>query len=154
MSSVGYRIGLGLVAAVSAGFVACNGISVAAAQDPCTLLSATEATPYTGPLATPPYRASDGAPDVRGDQCMYRGRDGRQLTVVPDWSGGGTAANAAVQGAVDRLGSALGKTGGAGMDTMAHRVVKAELDGPWDKATWIPGEHSSRRRATTRRRST
>jgi hypothetical protein len=128
-----------VLSAAAAGLVACGGTSLATAHDPCTFLSAAEAAPYTGPLATPPYRASDGAADVHGDQCMYRGQDGRQVTVVPDWSGGGTAANEAVQGAVNRLGSALGRAGGGGLDTMAHRVVKAEIDGPWDKATWIPG---------------
>ena len=92
-----------------AGLAAC---STAQAQDPCALLSAAEAVPYVGPLATPPYRASDGAADIRGDQCMYRGKDGRQLTVAPDWSGGGTAANSAVQGAANLVGSALAKAAG------------------------------------------
>jgi hypothetical protein len=133
------RIGLIVAAAALTGLAACNGRSVAAGHDPCTFLSADEAAPYVGPLATPPYRASDGAADVRGDQCMYRGRDGRQLTVAPDWSGGGAAANAAVQGAANAVGSALAKAAGPGGDTMAHRVVKAEISGPWDKATWIPG---------------
>ena len=108
-------------------------------HDPCTLLSADEAAPYVGPLGTPPYRASDGAADVRGDECMYRGTDGREVIVRPDWSGGGASAGAAVQGAADLLGSALAKVGAAELDTMAHRVVKSEIAGPWDKATWIPG---------------
>jgi hypothetical protein len=107
--------------------------------DPCALLSASEAVPYVGPLATPPYRTSDGAADVRGDQCMYRGNDGRQITVAPDWSGGGATAGSSVQGAANIVGGALGKASGGGGDTMAHRVVKAETAGPWDKATWIPG---------------
>jgi hypothetical protein len=113
--------------------------AMASAHDPCTLLSAGEAEPYVGTLVSPPYRSSDGAADARGDECMYRGNDGRQLTVRPDWSGGGTAADATVQGAVNALGTALGRSGGAGMDTMAHRVMKAETTGPWDQATWIPG---------------
>ena len=134
------EIGVMLAAAGLVGLTACNGRSLAAGHDPCTLLSADEAAPYVGPLGTPPYRASDGAADVRGDQCMYRGRDGRQLTVAPDWSGGGTAANAAVQGAANLVGGALAaKAAGPGGDTMAHRVVKTEITGPWDKATWIPG---------------
>jgi hypothetical protein len=112
--------------------------AAARAHDPCTLLSAGEAEPYVGNLATPPYRASDGAADVAGDECMYRGTDGRQVTVRPDWSGGGASAGAVVQGAADLLGAALSKGGGAGFDTLAHRVVKPE-PGPWDKATWIPG---------------
>ena len=136
MSTIGSRIGFALAAGdIGRRSSPAAGIRVAAAHDPCTFLSATEATPYVGALATPPYRASDGAADVHGDQCMYRGQDGRQVTVVPDWSGGGTAATGMVQGAVN----ALGRTGGGDLDSMAHRVVKAEINGPWDKATWIPG---------------
>jgi hypothetical protein len=130
MSTIGSRIRFGLTAATSAALVACGGSSLASAHDPCTFLSATEAAPYVGPLATPPYRASDGAADVHGDQCMYRGQDGRQVTVVPDWSGGGAIAGSVVQGAPNALG---------GVNPMAHQVVKAEAAGPWDKATWIPG---------------
>ncbi len=130
-------IRVALAAGSWAGLAAC---SSAQAQDPCVLLSAAEAGPYVGPLTTPPYRASDGAADTRGDQCMYRGKDGREITVAPDWSGGGTTAGSAVQGAANTVGSALNKAGGDGAgDTMAHRVVKAEAAGPWDKATWIPG---------------
>jgi len=135
MSNAGSRIGLVVTATASAALIACSGNSLAADHDPCTLLSAGEAGPYAGPLATPPYRASDGAADTRGDQCMYLGRDGRQITVVPDWSGGGATATGMVQGAVN----ALGRAGGGELDSMAHRVVKTEINGPWDKATWIPG---------------
>ncbi len=139
MSLARVRRMFGSVLAVGSfgGLAAC---SSAQAQDPCGLLSANEAAPYVGPLATPPYRASDGAADVRGDQCMYRGKDGRQITVVPDWTGGGTTAGSSVQGAAGIVGGALNKaSGGTGGDTMSHRVVKAETAGPWDKATWIPG---------------
>jgi hypothetical protein len=120
-----------------AGLAAC---STAQTVDACALLSANDAVPYVGPLATPPYRTSDGAPDVRGDQCMYRGMDGRQITVALDWGGGGPAAGSSVQDAAAIVGGALNKaSGGAGGDTMTRRVVKAETTGPWDKATWIPG---------------
>ncbi|HEY3933131.1 MAG TPA: hypothetical protein VGL65_00790 [Gemmatimonadales bacterium] len=130
------KIGFALAAASWAGVAAC---STAQAQDPCALLSAEEAAPYVGPLATSPYRASDGAADVHGDQCMYRGKDGRQVTVAPDWSGGGATAGSAVQGAANLVGGALNQaTGGGAGDAMAQRVVKSEA-GPWDKATWIPG---------------
>ena len=52
-------------------------------HDPWTLplLSADEAVPYVGALTAPPYRASDGAADVHGDECMYLGTDGRQVAV-------------------------------------------------------------------------
>ncbi|MGH7668363.1 MAG: hypothetical protein ACRENQ_02630 [Gemmatimonadaceae bacterium] len=108
------------------------------ADDPCTLLSASEAAPYVGPLASPPYLASDGVPDVHGDQCVYRGTDGRVVTVQATWSGG-AAAGKVTQDVPDKLGSGLAGAGATGMDTMAHRVMKAEAAGPWDRATWIPG---------------
>lgn len=127
-----------LVVAVSSVLLAaCSG---AQTIDPCALLSGTEAIPHVGTLIAAPYRTSDGAPDVRGDQCMYRGKDGREITIVPDWNGGGATAGASVQGAASIVGGALNKASdGAGGDSMAHRVVKAEDAGPWDKATWIPG---------------
>jgi hypothetical protein len=130
---------IGTVAAW-AGLAACNGTLTASAQDPCTLLSAAEAGPYVGALATPPFRASDGAADVHGDECIYRGTNGREIAVRPDWSGGGADAGAAVQGAANLVGSALDqKTGDGSGDSLAHRAVKPEAAGPWDRATWIPG---------------
>ena len=132
-------IRLALALAALTPLAGCGGSdAVARAHDPCTLLWSGEAEPYVGTLATPPYRASDGAADVAGDECMYRGKDGRQVTIRPDWSGGGAVAGGVAQGAADLLGAALSKGGGAGFDTLAHRVVKPE-PGPWDKATWIPG---------------
>jgi hypothetical protein len=108
------------------------------AHDPCTLLSAGEAAPYVGALAAPPYRASDGAADVRGDECMYRGTDGRQVTVLPDWSGGEVVGRI-LRDVPNVVGNALHKAGATGMDTMTHRVMQQGPAGPWDQATWIPG---------------
>lgn len=88
--------------------------SRASAHDPCALLSGGEAIPYVGALVAPPYRASDGAADVRGDECMYRGTDGREVTIRPDWQG--------EQG--------VGQVPGTSPN---------ELSGPWDRAKWIPG---------------
>jgi hypothetical protein len=140
MSFIRDRIAVGVLAAIAlwSGLAACNGTLTAAAQDPCTLLSAAEAGPYVGALAIPPFRASDGAADVHGDECVYRGTSGREITVRPDWTGAGGDAGAAVQGAANLVGGALDR-GGAGGDSMAHRVVKSETAGPWDRATWIPG---------------
>lgn len=59
--------------------------------DPCTLLSANEAEVYVGVLGSPPYRATDdGVADVSGELCMYRGTDGRQIT-IDRIEGGGSA---------------------------------------------------------------
>ncbi len=107
------------------------------AHDPCTLLSAAEAAPYVGPLSTPPYRASDGVADVRGDQCMYRGHDGREIAVEPDWNG--AAASRTAQQAPAGLDSSLNRSGAGNMAAMGERVMKKEPAGPWDEATWIPG---------------
>lgn len=111
-----------------------------AAQDPCTLLSAKEAEPYVGVLAIPPYRASDGSdtPDVAGEECLYRGKDGSQITVLADWRGGGMMGNV-LAGIPKAIGAATKGTNAEGMDSMAGRVVQQGAEGPWDKATWIPG---------------
>ncbi|HEY8793438.1 MAG TPA: hypothetical protein VIM15_00725 [Gemmatimonadaceae bacterium] len=111
-----------------------------AAQDPCTLLSAKEAEPYVGVLAIPPYRASDGSdtPDVAGEECMYRGKDGRQVSVLADWRGGGMMGNV-LDGIPKAIGEATKGTNAQGMDSMAGRVLQQGAVGPWDKTTWIPG---------------
>ncbi len=126
-----------LAVAVALPLAACGGSDDSAssgAHDPCSLLSAGEAETYVGPLASPPYRASDGAADTRGDECMYRGRDGRQISLRPDWEGGALIGKV-LQGVPNALG-VLNK-GAPGLDSMAHMVMKPEA-GPWDKATWIP----------------
>ena len=130
------RGALGLLAAASLAGCA-RGDFAAHGADPCTLLTAEEAAPYVGPLHSPPYRASDGAPDAAGDECLYRGADGREVTVRPNWSGG------QFMGRVMRdvpgvLGGALGRTG-PGLDSMTYRVMQEGPKGPWDRATWIPG---------------
>jgi hypothetical protein len=86
-----------------------------AAQDPCTLLSAQQAEAYVGALAIAPFRASDGSdtPDVAGEECVYRGKDGRHLTVLADWRGGGM------------MGKVLDRT--------------PAVAGPWDKVAWNVG---------------
>ncbi len=108
------------------------------AHDPCTLLSGPEAERFVGALASPPYRASDGVPDVRGDQCMYRGRDGRQVAVQPDWAGGAMMGRT-LRDVPNTMGNAVSKAGATGLDTMTHRVMQQGPAGPWDQATWIPG---------------
>ena len=89
------------------------------AQDPCTLLSAEDAEPYVGALAVAPFRASDGSdtPDVAGEECVYRGEDGRHVTVLVDWRGGGMMGRV-LEGFPESVG---------------------EVPGPWDKATWTAG---------------
>jgi hypothetical protein len=73
-------------------------------------LASTEAEPYVGPLAAPPYRYDDAnaVPSPVGDACMYRGHDGRSVvvTVSPTRS---TVAN-----------------------------LPSGPPGPWDRSWWSP----------------
>lgn len=108
-------------------------------HDPCTLLSPADVEPFVGILATPPYRSSDGAPDRQGDECLYVGRDGREVALRPDWSGGGATAGDAVLRVSRGLGQAMTKGGASGADSLAGRVVQGDIAGPWDRASWIPG---------------
>ncbi len=116
---------------------ACGGKISLSSHDSCTLLAASEAEPYVGPLAIPPYRTSDGAADASGDECMYRGKDGRQVTVRPAWHGGQMIGRVLTD-VPNALGSVLGK-GAPGLDSLTHRVMQQAPAGPWDQATWIPG---------------
>ena len=90
-----------------------------ATPDPCTLLSANEAEVYVGVLVSPPYRATDdGVPDAGGESCMYRGTDGRQVTI---WRGaGGAAAGQALNGVPNALGGALEKAGAGNLAAATH----------------------------------
>ncbi len=106
--------------------------------DPCTLLAAGEAEPYVGSLSTPPFRADDGHASVTGEQCVYRGRDGRVVAI--SLGTGGAEAGDVIQDVPAKLSAALGKAGAPGLGNMANQVMKKEVvAGPWDKATWIPG---------------
>jgi hypothetical protein len=106
--------------------------------DPCTLLSANEAEVYVGVLVSPPYRATeDGVADASGESCMYRGSDGRQVTI---WRGaGGAEAGQALNGVPNAIGGALEKAGAGNLAATTHRVMATVPNGPWDNATWIPG---------------
>ena len=108
-----------------------------AQPDPCALLSANEAEVYVGVLGSPPYRAmDDGVPDVGGETCMYRGSDGRQ--VVIDRMAGAAEAGKAISDVPNMVGGALEKAGAGNLASATHRVM-ADVQGPWDHATWIPG---------------
>ncbi len=106
--------------------------------DPCTLLSANEAEVYVGVLGSPPYRVTDdGVADVSGELCMYRGTDGRQITL--DRLEGGGAAGQAISDVPNAVAGALDKAGAGGLAATTHRVMADVPNGPWDHATWIPG---------------
>ena len=110
-----------------------------AATDPCTLLAASEAQTFVGPLATPPFRADDnGAANTRGSSCVYRGSGGRQIAL--EWNATGAAAAGSITESVpNTLGDTFEKAGQPGLAANAHRVIAQGPAGPWDKANWIPG---------------
>ena len=112
--------------------------SLAAAQDPCTLLSASEAQRFVGDLETPPYRYDGTRASTTGNACIYRGRDGREIQINPSASGGADVGSA-LEDIPNKMGAALEKRGATGLDSMGHRVIQKMSDGPWDKASWIPG---------------
>jgi hypothetical protein len=110
-----------------------------AAPDPCTLLSATEAVAFVGVLTTAPFRSNrDGAADVAGDACTYRGTGARQLSIVRTGEGSAAAGEIAHQ-VPNIVGGALQKAGAGDLAAAAHRVMADVPNGPWDKANWIPG---------------
>jgi len=110
-----------------------------ATPDPCTLLSAIEAEAYVGKLTAPPFRSNDdGAADTAGDACAYRGTGAHQLVIAR--TGGGSAAAGKIANDVPNIvGGALQKAGAGNLAAAAHRVMADVPNGPWDKATWIPG---------------
>ncbi|MBA2686237.1 MAG: hypothetical protein H0U66_17270 [Gemmatimonadaceae bacterium] len=109
-----------------------------AMPDPCTMLSANEAEVYVGVLASPPYRADDsGVPTTSGEACMYRGTDGRQISITRLKGGG--AAGQILSDVPNAVGGALDKAGAGNLAAATHRVMKDVPNGPWDHATWIPG---------------
>jgi hypothetical protein len=110
-----------------------------ATPDPCTLLSAAEAEAFVGALTIPPFRSNDdGAADVAGDACTYRGTGARQLAIVRTGEGSAAAGEIAHQ-VPNILGGALQKAGAGDLAAAAHRVMAQVPNGPWDKANWIPG---------------
>lgn len=115
-----------------------NADAASSGSDPCTLLSASDLEPYVGALSTPPYRADDGHASISGDQCVYRGKDGRVVSISNGT--GGAEVGQTIQDIPEKLSAALSKNGAPGLGGMANQVMKKEvIAGPWDKATWIPG---------------
>jgi hypothetical protein len=114
------------------------------ADDPCRYVTGEEAHPYVGPLVAPPYRvnADNSLPNPTGDGCLYRGRDGREITIEYSPHGGQMAGTYArrVPAVLDRLlHNATGQAGsneqGAGL---ASAVMGPAGPGPWDNSNWFP----------------
>jgi hypothetical protein len=118
--------------------------AASAGDDPCRYLAASDVEPYTGPLASPPFRASfdDASPRRSGDACLYRGKDGRGVLVTYSAHGGATAGTVArrVPAVMDRV---LGQaSGGAQNGTESQGPAAAIMGpvgpGPWDNSNWFP----------------
>ena len=107
-------------------------------EDPCIYIASTEAEAYVGPLATPPFRydESDGAPKVDGDKCMYRGRDGREIT-VDLLLGGAKMAVAATAGVPRVVGRMAKATGHQEQQAVTDAMTQKGDAGPWDNAQWM-----------------
>jgi hypothetical protein len=95
-------------------------------NDPCNLVSQSEAEVHLGPLAHPPFRTDlPGQPDPKGKYCKYLAQDGWYIVIEPDRSDGkiGFTAVTMMSGLVGNIFTEQnGKT-----DT---------LEGVWDKASW------------------
>jgi hypothetical protein len=127
------------IAALSVAAALSGPASAAAATDPCTLLASAEAQVYVGVLSMPPFRANDdGVADVHGSLCVYRGSGGRQVSIRWRSEGGAQAGNI-IEAVPNTVGNGLDSAGQSGMAATTHRVIAQGPQGPWDKASWIPG---------------
>ena len=117
--------------------------TVAKGTDPCRYLAASDVEPYTGSLVAPPFRANDDAvPRRTGDNCVYRGTDGREV-LISYLQGGAKQAGTVgrrVPAVMDRslANGAGGKTGGSETAGPAHAVMGGVGPGPWDNSNWFP----------------
>jgi len=100
-----------------------QGVASTGGPDPCTLVSEAEMTGILGPLGERPYRIDNNRrTDPAGDDCMYRARDGHNISLSVDWEDGELLMkmSGATAGSVEKI---LG-TQDVGVDT---------LEGAWDE---------------------
>src|SRR5581483_7049447 len=99
-------------------------------HDSCRSLAPSEAEPYVGPLATPPYRYDDGSasPSPSGDACMYRGRDGRSVVVIVSHAAGASQFGKGVTGTAPKV---------TGAGSPEAKMMSGPA-GPWDRSWWSP----------------
>jgi hypothetical protein len=109
-------------------------------DDPCRYLAASEVEPYTGPLVAPPFRATadSAVANVKGDGCLYRGKDGRGVMVQYSAAGGREAGTVGrrVPQVVDRATDQ--KHDGSESQGTANAVMGPAGPGPWDNSNWFP----------------
>jgi hypothetical protein len=99
-------------------------------HDSCRSLAPSEAEPYVGSLATPPYRYddSDAVPTPTGDACMYRGRDGRSVVVTVSRAAGASEIGKVVTGTAPKV---------TGAGSLEAKMMSGPT-GPWDRSWWSP----------------
>lgn len=122
----------------SSGSAAAPGTVAGRGDDPCIYIASTEAEAYVGPLATPPFRydESAGIPDPNGQKCMYRGLDGREIT-VDLMLGGAKMAVAATAGVPRVVGRMAKATGHQEQQAVTDAITQKGDAGPWDNAQWM-----------------
>jgi hypothetical protein len=113
--------------------------------DSCRYLTADEAVPYVGPLISPPYRVGFDSlvPNAKGEACLYRGRDGRE--VLFQHSAGGARAvgesTRRIPTVADRMlhnADPSSVPAGANPAGGATAVMGSAGPGPWDNSNWFP----------------
>lgn len=96
---------------------------VASGADPCGLVSQAEMEGLIGPMSEPPYRVdSNRQSDATGEGCLYRAKDGRNVTVLVDFEDGEMGFRM------------LAGTGKAVNDILVGYDAETDtLEGGWDK---------------------
>lgn len=96
-------------------------------QDPCSLLDPKEVEAALGaPLATPPFRTSNGDPFANGDECTYEDAHLHRVLVKVDWDG--ATVSWKMLGNIQTMIN-QGPTKG-----MLHLADGSDLAGTWDEA--------------------
>lgn len=96
-------------------------------HDACGLLDPKEAEAALGaPLATPPFRSSNGDPFANGDGCTYEDAHFRRIVVEVEWDGATTAWK--------MLGNIQSMVNQGPTKGMLHLADGSDLAGTWDEA--------------------
>jgi hypothetical protein len=117
---------------------AAEGAASAGGPDPCTLVSEAEMAEILGPLGERPFRIDNNRrADPAGSDCMYRARDGHNISVSVDWEDG------------EMLMRMMGATAGAAEKTLGTQDIGADtLEGAWDEVGLSFGQFLARKGKT------
>lgn len=96
-------------------------------QDPCSLLDPKEVEAALGaPLATAPFRTSNGDPFANGDECTYEDAHFHRILVKVDWDGATVSWK--------MLGNIQSMINQGPTKGMLHLADGSDLAGTWDEA--------------------